>query len=520
MDLVPNRMPIATLKYINFSARFLHMVNSAQNNSDKKSAVVIGSGIAGLASAIRLAAKGYRVDVCEANDYAGGKLRQMSMNGFRFDMGPSVFTVPHLIDELFTLCGKDPRDYFGYSRLDTNFHYFFADGTSITAYADRDKFAAELAAKSKDPVENFYKYVKDVETKFNITNEVFIENSIHVFKNFLTKRVLYGILNFYRIDAFTSMNQGNKKFFKDPNLVQLFNHYASYVGSNPLVAPATLNVISHFIISKGVFMADKGMYSLVQALVKLAEDMGVKFRYNTLVHEILIEQKRAAGIRTDAGEERFHVVVSNSDIYHTYRTLLPQVKQPKLILSQVKSSSILGFYWGIQAQHKQLSVHNMLFSADEQEEYSAVFERGTISNDPSLYICITSKHLPGDAPAGCENWFVIVTAPNNTGQNWDELVAQTRQHVIAKIKRMLDIDVEKLLVCEDVLTPPIIEKNYRSPFGAIFGNSSNSKFATFLRHPNFSRKLKNLYFVGGSVHPGAGIPMCLNSAKIMDKVLG
>ncbi len=508
------------VEYIIFDGHFLSMNSNLKPDSGTKSAVVIGSGIAGLASAIRLAAKGYHTDVFEANDYPGGKLRELRMDGYRFDMGPSVFTVPHLIDELFTLCGRNPRDYFGYERLETNFKYFFPDGTSITAYADVDKFSKELAEKSTDPPTSFHNYVKNIETKFNITNEVFIENSIHVFKNFLTKRVLYGILNFYRIDAFTTMNNGNKKFFKDPNLVQLFNHYASYVGSNPLVAPATLNVISHFIISKGVFIADKGMYSLVRALVRLAEDMGVKFHYNTLIHEILVQNKKVTGIRTDAGALHYDVVVSNADVYHTYRKLLPNVKQPELILRQTKSSSILGFYWGINKQHEQLSVHNMLFSGNEREEYEAVFERGTISNDPSVYICITAKHIPDDAPAGCENWFVIVTAPNNTGQDWNALVNRVRQQVMDKIKTMLGIDVAKHLVCEDVLTPLVVEKNYRSPFGAIFGNSSNSKFSTFLRHPNFSRKLRNLYFVGGSVHPGAGIPMCLNSAKIMDKVLG
>jgi phytoene desaturase len=485
-----------------------------------KSSVVIGSGIAGLASAIRLAAKGYAVEVYEANDYPGGKLREMHMQGYRFDMGPSVFTVPQLIDELFTLCGKNPRDYFTYSRLEENFKYFFADGTSINAYGDKDKFAQELAVKSKDPIANFHKYVANIQAKYNITNEVFIENSIHVFKNFLTRRVLHGILNFHRIGAFTTMNRGNRTFFKDPNLVQLFNHYASYVGSNPLVAPATLNVISHFVIAKGVFIVDTGMYTLVKALVKLAEDMGVKFHYSTLVHEIVLEHKRAVGIRTDAGVKRYDVVVSNVDIYHTYKKLLPSVKQPELILRQAKSSSIIGFYWGINQQNPQLGVHNMLFAGNEKNEYDAVFKANTVSDDPSVYICITAKHIPADAPAGGENWFVIVTAPNNTGQNWDELVKRARKTVIDKIKRRLNIDVEKLIVCEDVLTPPIIERNYRSAFGAIFGNSSNSKFSAFLRHPNFSRKIKGLYFVGGSVHPGSGIPMCLNSAKIMDKVLG
>jgi phytoene desaturase len=491
---------------------------SACEAVDKKSCVVIGSGIAGLAAAIRLASRGHQVDIYEANDYPGGKLRENRTNGYRFDMGPSVFTMPQLIDELFTICGKNPRDYFTYTRLDTNFKYFFEDGTCINAYADVDKFAQEIVTKSKDPEKSFRKYVKDIEAKFRITNEVFIENSLHIFKNYLTKRVVYGLLNFHRIDAFKSMYAGNKKFFKDPNLVQLFDHYASYVGSNPLVAPATLNLISHLVINKGAYIPDKGMYSIVQALVKLAEEMNVKFHFNTPVDEIIIQNNAAVGIRTGAEKKYYDTVVSNMDIYYTYHKLLPNLKKPKLILNQAKSSSILGFYWGVKAQHSNLGVHNMLFSRNEKTEYTAVFDEHTISNDPSVYICVTSKHIPGDAPAGCENWFIIVTAPNHQGQDWEALVAQTRKNVFEKVKRMLNIDVEKLIECEEVLTPPAIEQKYRSAFGAVFGNSSNSKFAAFLRHPNFSRKIKGLYFVGGSVHPGSGIPMCLNSAKIMDKV--
>jgi len=484
-----------------------------------RSCVVIGAGIGGIAAAIRLAARGYRVDVYEANDYPGGKLRESRVSGYRFDMGPSVFTLPELIDELFILCGKDPRDYFTYSRLETNFKYFFEDGTCINAYADVERFAAEIGTKSNEPAEHFRRYLKDIEEKFNITNEVFIENSLHVFKNYLTRSVLYGLLHFNRIDAFSSMYHTNRKFFKDPRLVQLFDHYASYVGSNPLVAPATLNLISHLVISRGAYVPDQGMYGMVKALVKLAEEMNVKFHYNTLVEEILVKDGRVTGVRLPQAEKPYDIVVSNMDIYFTYHRLLPKLRKPRMILNQAKSSSIVGFYWGVKGTFSELGVHNMLFAGDEQKEYEAVFDQHIISDDPSVYICVTAKHIPGDAPAGCENWFIIVTAPSNDGQNWNALVERARQSVFNKVRRMLGIDVAPLIACEQVLTPPEIEQRYRSAFGAVYGNSSNGKFAAFLRHPNFSRKVKGLYFVGGSVHPGSGIPMCLNSAKIMDKVL-
>ncbi len=481
-----------------------------------KTCAVIGSGIAGIASAIRIASMGLKVDVFEANDYPGGKLREKEINGYRFDMGPSVFTMPHLIDELFTLCGKNPRDYFSYTRLPTSFNYVFEDGTRINAYGDADLLAKEIAKKTKDSEESFRKYLKDISQKYEITKEVFIENSLHVLGNYFTSRVAKGLLNFHKIGAFESMDGANKRFFKDANLVQLFNHYAFYVGSNPMVAPATLNMIQHLVIDKGTFIPDKGMYSIVKALVKLAEEIGVTFHYNTVVNEIIVKEGTATGIRI--GKEKlltYDRIVNNMDVYHAYHKLLPNEKKPDRILSQTKSSSILGFYWGVKGEHKQLGVHNMLFANDEHAEYHSIFEEGTICDDPSVYISVTSKHVEGDAPKGCENWFVVIISPHDKGQSWDELVAKTKTNVLAKINRMLNIT--PAIEYELVLTPTMIKDQYSSAFGAVFGNSSNSKFAAFLRHSNRS-KISGLYFVGGSVHPGAGIPMCLNSAKIMAKM--
>jgi phytoene dehydrogenase-like protein len=251
----------------------------------------------------------------------------------------------------------------------------------------------------------------------------------------------------------------------------------------------------------------------------LAEALGVRFHYNSPVEEIVLLDHKVSGIRLKGGRHvPYNRVISNIDVYYTYNNLLPHAEKPTKILEQPKSSSVIAFYWGIKGTHSSLDFHNMLFAKDEREEYETVFEKNNISDDPSVYICITSKHVKTDAPPGCENWFILVTAPNDQHQDWNEIVNRTRQNVLAKIKRVLSIDAEPLIDFEDVLTPPLIKERYGSAFGAVYGNSSNNKFAAFLRHPNFSRKIKGLYFVGGSVHPGAGIPMCLNSAKIVEKV--
>jgi phytoene dehydrogenase-like protein len=207
------------------------------------------------------------------------------------------------------------------------------------------------------------------------------------------------------------------------------------------------------------------------------------------------------------------------DIYPTYKKLLATAKQPKKILTQEKSSSALIFYWGIGKQFPELDLHNIFFSNNYQEEFKHIFEHKTIYSDPTIYINITSKCKPDDAPLGCENWFVMINTPNNQGQNWDELINEARKNIITKLNRLLKTDIEKHIVSENILDPRSIENKTSSHLGALYGNASNNRFAAFLRHKNFSSDIKGLYFCGGSVHPGGGIPLCLNSAKIVSKLI-
>ncbi|HEY4155272.1 MAG TPA: 1-hydroxycarotenoid 3,4-desaturase CrtD [Puia sp.] len=479
-----------------------------------KSCAVIGAGISGIAAAIRLRNKGWEVTVYEANAFPGGKLSSESIRGYRFDMVPSVFTMPEYVDELFLLSGKNPRDFFNYTPLDPVYRYFFEDGSVLQARHGREQFAAVMAANSTDAKEDIIKYLKRSETIFSLTEDVFLKNSLHKLKSFFTWPTLRGILNFGKIGAFDTMNAANSKAFTDSRLIQIFNRYATYNGSSPYLSPATLNVIAHVEIVRGAYYPEGGMYSITKSLVQLAQDIGVQFRFSTPVREILTEKKKITGIRTDAAKVAYEVVVSNMDIYNGYRQLLPDVKKPARILDQPKSSSGIIFYWGIKKEFSQLGLHNILFSSHYAEEFDTIFSKKSIHPDPTVYLNITSKHTTGDAPPGCENWFTFINVPNNCGQDWDELIGDARANIIKKINRLLKTDIEPLIECELVYDPRVIETRTSSAFGAIYGNSSNNKYAAFLRHPNFSRQIRNLYFCGGSVHPGPSIPLCLLSAKI------
>jgi phytoene desaturase len=317
------------------------------------------------------------------------------------------------------------------------------------------------------------------------------------------------------------MHKANQGFFKDKRVVQFFDRYATYNGSNPYAAPATLNVIPHLEQHFGAYFSEGGMYSITSCLVVLAESLGVKFHYNNPVAEIVLDGHKVKGIRANNGIIEGDIVVSNMDIWFTYHKLLsihPQL-HPQKILSQERSSSALIFYWGIRAEFKELDLHNIFFSADYEAEFDHIWKEKNIYHDPTIYLNISSKYKPDDAPEGCENWFVMINVPANIGQDWDALIVEAKKNILNKLSRLLVKDVGALIVNENILDPRSIESRTSSYQGSLYGTSSNSQFAAFLRHANKSSKIKGLYFCGGSVHPGGGIPLCLLSAKIASSLI-
>jgi phytoene desaturase len=484
-----------------------------------KKAGIVGAGIAGIATAIRLAVKGYEVDVFEANSYPGGKLSEIRLGGYRFDAGPSLFTMPHFIEDLFQLARKDIKNYFSYKKLDVVCKYFYEDGTCITAFADKHRFAKEVEAKTGEKAEKILQYLQKSAKKYEITAPLFLQRSLHKVSTWLSAEAWKGYKNLHHLGVFSKMQQENERFFKDERLVQLFNRFATYNGSNPYQTPATLTIIPHLEHNIGAFLPKGGMYAITKSLVRLAEDLGVRFHYATKVEKIITEQNQVKGLQLQGNFLPFDVVVSNMDIVATYKHLLPDAKHPEKLLSQPKSSSALIFYWGIKKEFPNLDVHNIFFSKNYQAEFEHIFKHKTIYHDPTIYVNIGSKGEPADAPAGCETWFVMINTPNNTGQDWHKLTAETRKNVLQKLSRLLNTNIEPLIEVESTLDARSIEAKTFSSQGALYGNSSNNRYAAFLRHANFSKQFKNLYFVGGSVHPGGGIPLCLSSAAITSSLI-
>lgn len=478
-------------------------------------AIIIGSGIAGIATAVRLAKLGYITEVYESNSFVGGKLSEFKIGEFRFDRGPSLFTMPQLVDELFDLCELNHEKEFQYIKLSESCRYFYDDGTVFKAYYDQQKLIEEVKQVFHVDENVFLRHLNRSKTMHQYLSPIFMERSLHKVKNYFNAETLKAIANIPKLGLFSKLNDYHQKHLNHSKLEQYFNRFATYNGSNPYQAPATLHIIPHLEHHIGTFFPVNGMYQITDSLYRLALKMGVKFYFNTPVKEIIIEDYKAVGVSTDKGKVKADIVISNMDIYHTYKKLMPYAKHPEKILKQEKSSSALIFYWGINTSFDVLGLHNIFFSDDFKREFEGISGDKELYHDPTVYINITSKYCKTDAPVGMENWFVMVNVPHNNGQAWDSIVASTRKNIITKISKILKSDISKHIIEETNWTPQGIEQLTSSFKGALYGNASNNKMAAFLRHRNQSKDVKNLFFCGGSVHPGGGIPLCLLSAKIV-----
>jgi phytoene dehydrogenase-like protein len=472
-----------------------------------KNIAIIGTGIAGLATAARLSAQGHKVTCFESNAYYGGKLTHFKLGNYRFDAGPSLFTMPQLVDDVFIFCKKDPRKYFNYNSYETTCHYFFEDGTFVQGYANPKKLAQEFHTKLGIDPKIVEQYLENSRKKFNRVGHIFMSKSLHKTKTWFSKDILKALLHLPSYKLLSTMHKVNEKSFQNPKLTQYFDRYATYNGSNPYAAPGLLTIIPHLEHGIGTFLPLGGMQSISDSIYNLCVEQGVQFHFKTKVTKIETTKNKTTGIFVDD-------------------KLLPQIKIPKKIEVQERSSSALIFYWGIKKEFEQLDLHSIFFSNNYEEEFEWIFKKQKVYHDPTVYINISSKKIKTDAPQGCENWFVMINLPCLAGRqaanknNFNaEVKNEARKFIIEKINRILKTNIEDHIECEEILDPITIESKTGSLHGSLYGTSSNSRMAAFNRHANFTNKIKNLYFCGGSVHPGGGIPLCLNSAKIVSELI-
>ncbi len=486
-----------------------------------KRVAVIGSGLAGLASTIRLARMGFRVELFEQTERPGGKVNEYIREEFRFDTGPSLLTMPFVIDELFSFAGLDRRDYLCFEKMDPVCRYFFSDGSRLDALNDRSGMEEQIARIAPDEVVNYRNYISYSEKLYNIAGEAFLFNPIHEVKKLLNLKMFRLFLQIYKIDAFRSMHDANRSFFNDARLVQLFDRYATYNGSDPFRAPATLNTIPFVEHELNAYYIKGGMYRFVEALQSVADKSGVTSHFGTPILEIVHKDNTVQGVQA---ADRFYeadYVVCNTDVISAHRSLIkgkPEIKEKYDRLEPSLAGMV--FMWGIDDQHDELAHHNILFSDDYRLEFRQIFEEKRPAEDPTVYVAITSKSDPAHAPAASENWFVLVNMPYlSPGQDWEAFTNQTRNAVFKRLQQK-GIDIKDKIRFEHVWTPETFEQSYNAYKGSIYGIASNNRFSAFKRPANRSRDIRGLYFAGGSAHPGGGIPLVLLSAKFVADLIG
>jgi phytoene desaturase len=479
-----------------------------------KNAIVIGAGVGGLATAIRLASMGLQVKVFEKNPRAGGKIGQIRQKGYRFDMGPSLFTLPHLVDEIT----PESEPGLEYRKLETISRYFFDDQSVFTAPADPLLFSKEIALVFGEDQVKISSFLKNAARLYKLTSPQFLFSAFHRFVNLLTPKSLGVVAGMFKFSPFRTMHAHNQKAFAKEKTVQLFDRYATYNGSDPFKAPSTLNMIAHLEHNLGAYLPVGGIIRIVEHLYQIAVKAGVSFHFEQEVDEITVVNKRATGVVVNGQAHRAHLVVSAGDIFRTWSRLLPGIKAPRATKKPDLSTSAMIFYLGVKQTFDQLDVHNIFFSGNYPEEFRSLSPGETYIpyEDPTVYIYNSSHLNPEDAPPGSSNLFVMINTPYNRGEDWDQLAQVARKHIFRKLQGH-GIDLSTGIEYEQVATAASIEEMTYSTAGALYGNSSNSAMSAFMRHPNFSRRIKNLFFAGGSVHPGGGIPLCLASAKIVEK---
>lgn len=489
--------------------------------ADNRSAIVVGAGLGGLSAAIRLASSGWDVTVFEQQSIPGGKAGTEQSQEYRFDTGPSLLTMPQVLKQLFEEAGREWTDYVQVRRLDTICNYFWQDGTRLHAYGDPEQFAREVEQQTGEPADSVRRYLAYAGRIDDAASELFLWNSLHDAGTFFSRTFWRSLLRLGRIDSMRTMDRANRSFFRDPRVVQLFNRYATYNGSSPYLTPATLNIIPYVEYVDGAYAVVGGIHAIPRALQKLAEELGVAFRFGERVDRIVVDdrgqgRREVRGVESGGTKVLSDIVVSNVDVSVTYPELLgdevsPQLKRYRRL---EPSSSGLVFYWGVNRTFPELTVNNIFFSRDYPAEFRAIFDEHRCPDDPTIYINVTSKVTPEDAPANGENWFILVNAPAVNGQDWQSEIVRVREQVVRRLSDALNTDVESVVATEGIMTPADIERKTMSYRGALYGISSNSRMAAFSRHPNRSREYPGLYFCGGSAHPGGGMPLVMLSGKI------
>lgn len=478
--------------------------------------VVVGAGVGGLCAAIRLCVAGHEVVVLERHAEPGGKLAHRERDGFHFDTGPSLLTLPHVFDEVLRLAGTSLDAELDLVRLDPQFRYHWPDGATLDV-PDGDA-AAEAAFEAFAPGAGagWRRFDAHGRRIWDVAERTFFAGPMD--SPLDLARRMRSPLDLLAIDPLRTVHGAAARCFDDPRLVQWAGRYATYSGSSPYRAPATLVCIPHVERRHGTWHPTGGLGRLRDALVRAAASVGVVLECSTEVARVEATATAVAGVRTVAGERlRAEVVVANVDADHLYADLLPDPAALARVRRAERSTSGFVVLAGVEGHTPGVAHHTVWFSDDYRREFRELFDQRVPSLDPTVYACVSSCTDPSQAPPGCENWFVLVNAPAGGATDWEREADAYRDRVLEVLAER-GADLAGRIRFTEVVTPADLGARVRSPGGSIYGTSSNGRRAAFLRPANRGPR-RGLYLVGGASHPGGGLPLVATSAAIVARMV-
>jgi phytoene desaturase len=489
---------------------------------------IIGGGLGGLAAACTLAARGYAVTLFEKSPWLGGKAAELKEGGFRFDMGPTILTIPAVLRQIWAEAGQRMEDDLQLVKLDPQWRCFFSDGNVLDLVENIDAMSATLErfAPGTGTAEGYRKFSELSERLHGISDRYYFWKSIGGIKDMIDVRAGFSpkiLGDVMKMRMGRSVAGTVRKYVPDARVAQMIDHFTQYVGSSPDASPAVLCGIAHMQTAEGIWYPMGGTRAVPEALVKLGTKLGVEYRTSTGIRKIAVNSSGAvAGVETESGETiPFTAVVSNADSVRTHRELLngnatrAKARFEKRRGYEPACSGVV-LYLGLNKAYDHLLHHGFVFSRDPEEEFHAIYREGKPAPDPTCYLAATARTEPATAPPGGEALYVLVHTPYlRPGQDWKQMLPEYRQVILNKLKTTGQMpDIESRIVFERTLTPQDIHDRYRVLNGAIYGLASHGKWLGAFKPSNRSPDIKGLYLAGGAAHPGPGMPMVLMSGWI------
>lgn len=487
-----------------------------------KKVIIIGAGIGGIATANLLAKAGYSVSVYEKNEYAGGRAGLLCVDGFRFDTGPSWYLMPEVFEHYFSLFGKNVASELDLERLSPAYKVFFESGSTLTVTSDLDKDAAMFDAIEPGAGDQLRRYVSDGDDVYKLSLQHFLYSNFTSLSDFVKKDIIMKSLPLLS-RALTPIDTYVSRFVRDQRLKQILEYPMVFLGTSPFSAPAIYSLMSALDFREGVFYPKGGMYTIIEQLMNISKELGVKYHFKKPVTKIITSNGIVQGVQFDDGTiEKADIVISNADLQFTETALLDPRDQsyPAAYWNKQQAGpSALLMYIGIKGPLPDLEHHNLLFVDEWEKNFRDIYISKTNPSPASMYVCNPSKSDDTVAPADHENIFILVPLPPDAKISEQELPVLADQYIDQFASMAGLTDFADRIVTKQLFGPNDFRTKFHAWQATALGPSHILKQSALFRTPNKSKKVEGLYYVGGSTTPGIGLPMCLIGAELIYKRL-